>query len=63
MEATPGAAEFVAQESQPEEPRWRTLDRLVAELVRLRAVAAGSAAEIRQRELSWQGRVGGGPNK
>jgi hypothetical protein len=41
VNATPEAAAFVAREAASGEPRWATLDRLLAELVQLRAKAHG----------------------
>ena len=47
LNVTLAAHRFVLAERQGEEPLWQTMDRLVDELIRLRAAAAGSgAAEV-----------------
>ena len=48
INATVEAAGLVEGEGLPGEARWQTMDRLLAELLRLRAVVAGIRAE-RQR--------------
>ena len=49
INATLEAGEFVEREGRNGEPRWATLDRLLAELAQLRAIVAGGLVKTNVR--------------